>query len=43
MGPDKTGSAVRMEIGLEKVLLGREQAEHQIKERGVEGRCNVFY
>lgn len=29
--PDKAGSAVRMKIGLEEALLGREKAEHQIK------------
>lgn len=31
MHSDKAGDAVRMEIGLEEALLGREKAEHQIK------------
>lgn len=42
VGPDKTGSAVRLEMGLEEALLGRERAEHQIEERGAQGKCHIF-
>ena len=41
MGPDKTGSAVRMEMGLEEPSLGRGRAERQIEERDVEGSCHI--